>query len=770
MKEQTEKFELLADLYKEIGSKFFERLFNAQRSYIEKTTDPILNIQAIKDITPINILDDLALYLSDSFQRTLLFWDTIRQRGNNFIEHEGAGKPPVLVFEYETILDAREFKRPVNYLLLKITPPEGCVVDNTKRPFIIIDPRAGHGPGIGGFKEDSEIGVALKAGHPVYCISFLPNPIKGQTILDVCSAQVKFVKTVRDLHPNSPKPVVYGNCQGGWATMMVAASNPDIVGAVVINGAPVSYWSGNWGGGAGENPMRYAGGLLGGTWTALLASDLGNGKFDGAYLVQNFENLNLANTYWDKYYNLYEKIDTEPPRFLEFERWWHGFFLMNEEEIRWIVNNLFIGNMLARGEIKHSTGNYFNLKSIRSPIIVFSSKGDNITPPQQALNWIADVYESDEEIKAHGQTIVGLLEEKAGHLGIFVSGKVAKKEHSQIVEVLNYAERTRPGLYLMKIDETNEEEANKYEVTFEEKSLEDVRRINKYHRKDEKAFEIVEAISQMNENAYNIFARPFVRSFINETTADMIRMLNPMRFQCWAFSSLNPIMRPVQILSNSAKDRRKSASPDNLYRKLEKTGSICMSAYLDLLTAVRDAMSESLFFLMYGGLAVTSADGRGSTEYIEEKINPRDLPFVRDALSAIDKGGYPEFIARVAALLGKSAGVIPFRRLEYYNELVGSDEILSKLSSDEFRRILSEQSVIVEFEPQLAFENLPKLLSDRKDKVRAQKLLDSVKSNRLLNQQQKKIIEKIGSHIGHHLKISREKKHSRSEELIKNIH
>ena len=52
--------------------------------------------------------------------------------------------------------------------------------------------------------------------------------------------------------------------------------------------------------------------------------------------------------------------------------------------------------------------------------------GDNITPPQQAFNWVADVYGSTEEIKARGQVIVGLMHEDIGHLGIFVSGKVAK--------------------------------------------------------------------------------------------------------------------------------------------------------------------------------------------------------------------------------------------------------------------------------------------------------------------------------------------------------
>ena len=106
---------------------------------------------------------------------------------------------------------------------------------------------------------------------------------------------------------------------------------------------------------------------------------------------------------------------------------------MNEEEIRWIVNNLFIGNKLSQGEARLGPGRYFDLKSIKQPIIVFASMGDNITPPQQAFNWISDIYSSTEEIKANGQTIVGLIHEDIGHLGIFVSGKVAKKEHTQIV-------------------------------------------------------------------------------------------------------------------------------------------------------------------------------------------------------------------------------------------------------------------------------------------------------------------------------------------------
>jgi len=253
--------------------------------------------------------------------------------------------------------------------------------------------------------------------------------------------------------------------------------------------------------------MRYAGGLLGGTWLASLASDLGAGKFDGAHLVQNFESLDPANTFWDKYYHLFANVDTEGPRFLGFERWWGGFYLMNREEIEWITKTLFVGNNLWSADIESKSGKVFDLREIRSPIILFASLGDNVTPPQQAFNWVADVYGSTEDIKARGQVIVGLLHEDIGHLGIFVSGRVAKKEHSQIVSVMKSIEALPPGLYGMEIEERKGPEGVTYEVHFVERRLEEVvLRLNRFERVDERAFEAVEGVSDFNQHAYELFA------------------------------------------------------------------------------------------------------------------------------------------------------------------------------------------------------------------------------------------------------------------------
>jgi hypothetical protein len=91
-------------------------------------------------------LDDVLASQRDLWERTILFWDTLRQRADNMIAHERAGKPPLLDFDYELILDARRFERPVNYALLRITRYgdkclEDCL-DPAKPPVIIVDPRA----------------------------------------------------------------------------------------------------------------------------------------------------------------------------------------------------------------------------------------------------------------------------------------------------------------------------------------------------------------------------------------------------------------------------------------------------------------------------------------------------------------------------------------------------------------------------------------------------------------------------------------------------
>ncbi|WP_024882417.1 DUF3141 domain-containing protein, partial [Methylosinus sp. LW3] len=481
-------------------------------------------------------------YQRDLIERSILFFDTLRQRADNMIAHERAGKPPLLDFDYEMLFDARRFETPANYALLRITRiGDACLencLDESKPPVVILDPRAGHGPGIGGFKRDSEIGMAMHEGHAVYFVSFFSEPCLDQRLADVLHALRRFVEEVAKRHPGKP-PVLYGNCQAGWAITLLSADCEGLVGPAVLNGSPLSYWAGE----SGVNPMRFAGGLLGGAWSAHLLADLGNGRFDGAWLVQNFENLK-PEAVFEKYANLFSNVDGERERFLEFERWWNGFYFLSREEIIAIIDNLFIGNKIEEGKFPVCEGCVADLRRIRNPLVIFASYGDNITPPHQALGWIPVVYKDTRDLEAAGQRIVYLTNPHVGHLGIFVSAKVARLEHRGILESLHELDALAPGLYEMKIDNpSGDPDCRKpqFSVRFERRKVEDLR-----FRAANDAFERVRQVSEIYERLYSTFSSPLVRGVANPWTAALLEWLHPMRTSRYLFSSaFTPWMQGV---------------------------------------------------------------------------------------------------------------------------------------------------------------------------------------------------------------------------------
>lgn len=540
---------------------------------------------------------DAWAYQMDLWQRSVLFLDILRERADNMLAHERAGLPPLLDFEYETIADARSFEHPANYALLRITGVgsdriEDCL-DESKPPVIVLDPRAGHGPGIGGFKRDSEVGIALHEGHAVYFVIFFPEPCPGQTLADVLHALRRFVEEVNHRHDGTA-PVLYGNCQAGWAAILLAADCEGLAGPTVLNGSPLSYWAGE----RDANPMRLAGGLTGGTWVTHFLADLGNGRFDGAWLAQNFESLNPANTLWDKNYNVFANVDTERARFLEFERWWTGFYFLSREEITTIVEDLFIGNKLEGGEFRICGGCDADLKRIRNPIVIFASHGDNITPPHQALNWVPAVYPSTEALKAAGQRIVYLLNPHVGHLGIFVSASVARLEHRAILESLEDLQGLKPGLYEMRIrNPTGDPDCRKpqYSVEFEERKVEDIR--FDYPREE---FEKVRRISEFNEHLYSTFVSPWVRATVNPVSAHWLKWAHPMRASRYVYSDkLNPWMVSIAALAPWIREFRTDVSDENPLLQCERALSKQVSVALDAWREARDNAQERAFHALF---------------------------------------------------------------------------------------------------------------------------------------------------------------------------
>jgi hypothetical protein len=557
-------------------------------------------------------------YAIDSWERGILFLDTLRRRTDNMLEHERAGLPPLLDFKYETIVDARQFEHPANYALLRITEVgEDCwddCVDPDKPPVIVVDPRAGHGPGIGGFKRESEVGMAFHEGHPVYFVTFFPEPATGQTLADVHHALRRFVEEVARRHGGKP-PVLYGNCQAGWGVTLLSADCEGLVGPAVLNGSPLSYWAGE----SGVNPMRVAGGLLGGAWMAHFTADLGDGRFDGAWLAQNFENLKPEKAIWEKYAGLFNRVDAERERFLEFERWWNGFYFLSREEIVAIVENLFIGNKLEQGEFRICEGCTVDLRRIRNPLVIFASYGDNITPPHQALGWIAAVYKNSDDLKQARQRIVYLTNPHVGHLGIFVSASVAQFEHLAILESLDEIEALKPGLYEMKVENpSGDPDCNKPQnaVRFEERQVENLR-----FEAPREAFERVREVSEFNESLYRTFVSPWVQAATNPWVAESLKWLHPMRTSRYLFSkAFNPWMRGVTIFADAVAKNRNPLPEDHPMVEKEREFIGQISQGIEAARELRDAGSELAFTLLYGAGA-NGACAQGSGQHNDRANN-----------------------------------------------------------------------------------------------------------------------------------------------------
>ena len=397
--------------------------------------------------------------------------------------------------------------------------------------------------------------------------------------------------------------------------------------------------------------------------------------------------------------------------------------LLNAGEMQWIADNLFVGNKLATGEIRTSEGVRVDLRNIKSPIVCFCSWGDDITPPQQALDWILDLYDDVSEIVANGQTIIYSLHHSIGHLGIFVSGKVAAKEHREFVSCMEMIEATPPGLYEAVISDVGEDTANrdlvdgKYLFRLEQRTLDDIRAFGVNSPEDDKRFATVARLSEINLGLYRTFAEPWVRASVTEPMAEAMRAMHPNRLRFELFSDRNPFMSAIKPMAEQVRANRQPVSADNPLLAMEKQASSWITAALESWGEIRDSMTEAFFLTTYGSPLLQAMVGLGAPGDQTPHRVERDL--VRETAAAelrlgldqkFEEGGVEEAVLRALIYVRRPEGGFDergFRMLKIIRETRKSNE---RLSLPQFREMLNEQLQLVLLDEERAIAALPKLL------------------------------------------------------------
>jgi len=387
---------------------------------------------------------------------------------------------------------------------------------------------------------------------------------------------------------------------------------------------------------------------------------------------------------------------------------------MNTDEIHYIVNNLFVGNKLERGKLELREGQKLSLKNIDSPILVFASMGDNITPAQQALNWIPRVYNSVEDIKRHGQVIVYIVHKDIGHLGIFVAGSVAKKEHNQIISNFDMIDFLPPGLYEMVID--GDIKSGKFKTDFVPRTFNDIAAYDD-GTADETDFSVVAKVSDANDNLYQLAVRPWVKLWSTELGAEIIRYLHPLRTQRYLFADINPLMRPLKNIASITRQNRKPAAADNPFTAIEKEFAAYIDSVLDIYRDYRDLNQEKLFKQIYSSewlrRLFPPAEAEASTEEQEERAD------YDKRIQAMEQGGIAEGFIRIYMAAASITRGIKRQHYEIGTEFAVTHKVLSKLRPSRFKKTMQEQTAILQADEEKALNALSVLIKDKDDRMEA---------------------------------------------------
>ncbi|MES1148119.1 MAG: DUF3141 domain-containing protein, partial [Bradyrhizobium guangdongense] len=293
-------------------------------------------------------------------------------------------------------------------------------------------------------------------------------------------------------------------------------------------------------------------------------------------------------------------------------------------------------------------------------------EGDNITPPQQALDWILDLYDDVDEIRSYGQTIVYTVHQSVGHLGIFVSGGVARKEHSEFSSNIDLIDLLPPGLYEATFerrttDSTNADLASgDWIMRCEARTLNDIRALGGNSPEDERRFATAARVSEINLALYRAFFQPMVKTMVTPQVADLFGHLHPLRMSYEAFTEANPLMAPLAKAAEQVREHRRPTAPDNPFLAVQEAFSKQIVAALDAFRDARDGMAEKMFLAIYGNPALQAAVGI-KPDSVKERRAPKSTMHkeflakrIAELKSQIDRGGLIECTVRALLYVGQA--------------------------------------------------------------------------------------------------------------------
>jgi hypothetical protein len=220
------------------------------------------------------------------------------------------------------------------------------------------------------------------------------------------------------------------------------------------------------------------------------------------------------------------------------------------------------------------------------------------------------------------------VHQSIGHLGIFVSRKVATKEHGEFVSCMEMIDAMPLGLYEAVITEVDENTVHphliqgKYLFSLEARTLNHIRALGTNDAADDLQFATVARVSEINKGLYETHVAPAVRMAVTDQAAEASRAAHLNRVRFAVFSDQNPLMQPVKALAESICAARQPVSADNPLLAMEQAASSWITTSLQTFGEFRDMMTEAVFLNTYGSPWLQALVGLG----IQDRAVQRTIP------------------------------------------------------------------------------------------------------------------------------------------------
>ncbi len=325
-----------------------------------------------------------------------------------------------------------------------------------------------------------------------------------------------------------------------------------------------------------------------------------------------------------------------------------------------------------------------------------------------------------------------VIEIHIGHLGIFVSAGVAKKEHDEFASNIDMIDVLPPGLYEAVLTPKGDLAAHadmasgEWAMRCEARTLDDIRALGGNDAADDRRFAAAAKVSEINLALYRTFAQPLVRQMVTPPVAEALRKMNPTRLQMEMFGAANPFMAWVKAAAEKARETRKPAAAENPLLQVQEQVSRQIVEGLEAFRKASEHFSEEAFRAIYGAPALQSALGidphaarpprKAAKSLLHQALMETRIAELKAAMGA---GGLRAALIRALVHVGMARGGADERSFEAIRRIRRAHAGPDALPLPAFKHLVREQYFMLTIDRDAALAAIPAMLPEAAEERRA---------------------------------------------------